>query len=96
MTPSSSVRAKKKQRSSDSGTDALSKVVDSLVTSLEVLQAQNLEQNRLNAEMHAETQRNQHEFQMMMLKMMSSLQPSPMAPPTFMLANRPNANRIYY
>ena len=43
MTSSFSIRAKKKQRSNEGGGDASSKVVDSLVTSLEVLQAQNLE-----------------------------------------------------
>ena len=47
--------------------------------------------------MHEEVRRNPHEFQIMMLKMMSSLQPSPlaslqpetMAVPQFILANQP-------
>ena len=100
MTPSCSIRPKTRHPSSEGAGDALSKVVGSLVTSLEVLQTQNLGQNKLNAEMHAETRRNQHDFQMMMLKMMSllqpsliaSLQPSQMAPPSLMLAYRPRGS----
>ena len=62
----------KEERANDQASDGiLTEVVSTVVTCLGALRAPTLEQNRKNAEMHTETGRNQYEFHMMMLKMMS-------------------------